>query len=198
MRQERAARTRNSLIHAAAAEFDRHGFAGASLSRISGAAEISTGALTFHFATKGELAAAVQQQGGLATTRSVRRVAAAPEPAAQRVISLTLALAALLQDETVVRAAARLSREAVMTGPDWPGLWTPYLRELLAAALSEGQLQPHARPETVFAFVVHLVTGVEEGIRSHAGSPGPRVPGAVEELRDIWDLVMAGIGRGDG
>ncbi|WP_433889491.1 ScbR family autoregulator-binding transcription factor [Streptomyces sp. CA-111067] len=196
MRQERAARTRSSLIRAAAAEFDRHGFAGASLSRISGTAEISTGALTFHFATKGELAAAVQQQGGLVTTRSVRRAAAAPEPAVQRVISLTLTLAALLQDETVVRAAARLSREAVVTGPDWTGLWMPYVSDLLAAAVRDGQLRPHVSSETVSAFVVHLVTGLEEGIRTQAG--GPHAVGAVEELRNIWDLVMTGIARTDG
>ncbi|MGV9266406.1 TetR family transcriptional regulator [Kitasatospora sp. NPDC003701] len=60
MKQERAQHTRRALLRAAAGEFDRHGYAGTSLSRVSRAAGVTMGALTFHFPTKASLADAVR------------------------------------------------------------------------------------------------------------------------------------------
>lgn len=67
VRQERAVRTRQALLDAAAEEFDRHGYEGTSLNRVCRAAGITIGALTFHFSTKAELADAVQSQGRIIT-----------------------------------------------------------------------------------------------------------------------------------
>ncbi|MFF1793793.1 TetR family transcriptional regulator [Kitasatospora sp. NPDC058263] len=60
MKQERAQHTRRALLRAAAGEFDQHGYAGTSLSRVSRAAGVTMGALTFHFPTKASLADAVR------------------------------------------------------------------------------------------------------------------------------------------
>lgn len=59
-KQERAVRTRESLIRSAAETFYREGFAVASLSVISAQAGVSSGALHFHFASKAALADAVE------------------------------------------------------------------------------------------------------------------------------------------
>src|SRR3989337_2793252 len=47
--QERAERTRQRLLQGAAAEFSLYGYGGTSLQRISKAAGVTMGALTFHF-----------------------------------------------------------------------------------------------------------------------------------------------------
>ncbi|MCD9901327.1 TetR/AcrR family transcriptional regulator [Streptomyces sp. MT29] len=123
MKQARSARTRQALIEAAAGEFDRHGYAGCSLAQISKAAGISMGALTFHFSSKEELAATVRSRGHYATTAVVHEVSATEAAPAQAVVQLTLALARLLQDEAVVRAAARLTQERPGAAADWDSAW---------------------------------------------------------------------------
>lgn len=60
VKQERAARTRETLIRSAAQIFDREGFSVASLTGISSLAGVSNGALHFHFASKAALADAVE------------------------------------------------------------------------------------------------------------------------------------------
>lgn len=58
-RQERAVRTREALIEAAADLFDRDGQEVTSLAAVTAKAQVSAGALYFHFATKADLADAV-------------------------------------------------------------------------------------------------------------------------------------------
>ncbi|MEW2040835.1 TetR family transcriptional regulator [Streptomyces sp. NPDC005534] len=58
-RQERAVRTREALIEAAARLFDRDGYEVTSLAAVTAKAQVSAGALYFHFATKADLADAV-------------------------------------------------------------------------------------------------------------------------------------------
>ncbi|MFJ5552136.1 TetR family transcriptional regulator [Streptomyces sp. NPDC093225] len=190
--QERAARTRRTLVKAAACEFDRHGYAGSSLTRIARTAGISTGAVTFHFPNKEELAEVVRAQGHAATLAAVARVRACQEDPLRSVVTLTLTLARLLEDEASVRAAARLTREQPGCGPRWTGAWVPVVRERLRP-LDEGP--DGGDGATLTALAVHLVAGVECDARSRAGRP--EVPGGrpAARLARIWDLVLRGYDR---
>jgi AcrR family transcriptional regulator len=181
--QERAARTRQVLVGAAAREFDRHGYAGSSLARISRSAGISMGALTFHFPCKEELAAEVRTQGHAATQAVVAQLAERREAPVQSVVSLTLALAGLLEQETVVRAAARLTREQPGDGPDWVSAWAPVIQERL-------RLSRHRA--TLAALAGHLVTGVEADARRQAAGADPAVGRSAVQLARIWELVLRG------
>ncbi|MER7624989.1 TetR/AcrR family transcriptional regulator [Streptomyces sp. NPDC126503] len=60
-KQERAVRTREALLRSAAEIFDTDGFVSASLSAICSKAGVSSGALHFHFASKGALAEAIER-----------------------------------------------------------------------------------------------------------------------------------------
>lgn len=62
-RETKADRTRRRILAAAAHEFAQHGYGGASLRRIATAAELQVGSLSFHFASKDELVAAVLKDG---------------------------------------------------------------------------------------------------------------------------------------
>src|SRR5262249_39937193 len=61
-RQDRAERTRNAILEAAAVVFDERGFNGASLSDILAKAGVTKGALYFHFSSKEELARAIVEE----------------------------------------------------------------------------------------------------------------------------------------
>lgn len=60
VRQERSERTRRNLVGAASTVFDQSGYERATLSAISERAQVTKGALSFHFAAKADLARAVQ------------------------------------------------------------------------------------------------------------------------------------------
>ncbi|WP_051415438.1 TetR family transcriptional regulator [Nocardiopsis sp. CNT312] len=110
-RQERAERTRALLIQAASAEFVRFGYAGATLSRVSGRANVTIGALTFHFSTKAALAEAVCACGSDTTRSAVRHAAGSVDSPWGGLESVLRVLTELPLEDLVVRAAARLSRE---------------------------------------------------------------------------------------
>src|SRR5262245_40107714 len=61
-RQLRALRTREAVVAAAASVFDRQGFAATRLEEIALAADVTKGALYFHFPSKSAIAAAVIDQ----------------------------------------------------------------------------------------------------------------------------------------
>lgn len=58
-RQERAVRTREALLRAAAEVFDTAGYSGASINKILERAGLTAGAMYFHFKNKEALARAV-------------------------------------------------------------------------------------------------------------------------------------------
>ncbi|MCX4761529.1 TetR/AcrR family transcriptional regulator [Streptomyces sp. NBC_01275] len=195
VKQERAARTRETLMQAAAEFFDRDGYGTTTLSRISKAAGISMGALTFHFPTKDDLADAVQVRGGTITRDALDRVAVDPDRPLRVLVGVTLELARLLEKEAIVRAAARLTRERRSTSADWPATWLPTVERLLESATGH-DLRQGIDPKAVQALVVHLLTGAEAQIR--CATSGARDPSesAESQLSDIWHVVLRGVADG--
>ncbi|MFC9648653.1 TetR family transcriptional regulator [Streptomyces sp. NPDC056937] len=122
VKQDRAARTRQSLIRAGAEVYAREGFAPASLSVISRRAGVSNGALHFHFhfASKRALARAVGDEAA----RTVRRIAAdasgAGGGALQALVDATHELMGRLADGIVVRAGFGLGGD--LAREESPGL----------------------------------------------------------------------------
>lgn len=184
--QERAARTRSALVRAAASEFYLGGYAGTSLKQISKTAGISIGALSFHFATKADIAEAVAAQGRSTVRRALDAVTAREAPALARLMEVTVELARLLEDDVMTRAAAHLAREWPHH-QDWSSVWQPVVDRLAEDACANGELSDQAHPETIASFIGHLVWGIEASLR-HRG-PG----GAVSELGSIWRLLLGGL-----
>ncbi|MFE1272519.1 TetR family transcriptional regulator [Streptomyces sp. NPDC058757] len=184
-------RTRQALMKAAAAEFDRYGYDGTSLSAISKAAGMSIGAVTFHFPTKVHLADAVQEEGRSVTVAALERLAAEPMTPLRMVIDLTLELTRLMEQEPAVRSAIRLSRERP-TAESWSDAWLPTVRTLLDRAYENGQLRTDALPADVTTLVEHLTSGAEAYLRSRMGSD-PVFESAVAQLKRVWRLALAGV-----
>ncbi|MFE2726982.1 TetR family transcriptional regulator [Kitasatospora sp. NPDC059327] len=195
MKQERAQHTRRALLRAAAGEFDQHGYAGTSLSRVSRAAGVTMGALTFHFPTKASLADAVRADA-VALTRAAVGAAAGGEggrsagggtPARDgpgsadpgcgtgEVARLTDVLTRLLQDEPSVSAAARLAWEQPGSADNWYASWIPVLRGHLAR-------QPSGVPP-------QRADGPDPDAHG-ADGPGPREREARAAAADAQDLEV--------
>ncbi|MCC8476971.1 TetR family transcriptional regulator [Streptomyces parvus] len=136
-RQERASRTRTALIKSAAARFADGGYAGTGLKSITAAAGMSTGALTFHFASKSELADAVVEEARAVLRPVVGEVLRSPGAARDTARDLVTALVRLLHDDVLVRAAARLELERPEGMRSWSAGWYPELLRLAERAWGE-------------------------------------------------------------
>ncbi|MFE3185863.1 TetR family transcriptional regulator [Streptomyces violascens] len=189
--QDRAVRTRAALVRAASAQFDRDGYDGTTLAKVCGAAGISLGALTFHYASKSELADAVMAEGRALTQTALLRRTAQPGPALRKVVDVTLELARLLEEETSVRAAVRLARERPSTG-GWSDVWLPVVQHLLDQAHADGQLRGGAQPADVTTLVEYLTAGAEAVLRGRLGA-GTASGNGVARLESVWRLALAGV-----
>ncbi|MFE7132621.1 TetR family transcriptional regulator [Streptomyces sp. NPDC057638] len=184
-------RTRRTLVKAAAEEFDRFGYDGTSLSRISTVAGLSIGAVTFHFPSKAQLADAVQEEGRQVTLTALKGLGESPASALSTVVDLTLELARLMEQEPSVRSAIRLGRERPGTAA-WSDTWLPCVRELLDQAHEDGQLSSDTVPEDVAALVEYLTSGAEAYLCNRLGSE-LEFESAVTQLRRVWQVALVGV-----
>ncbi|WP_206506327.1 TetR/AcrR family transcriptional regulator [Streptomyces chrestomyceticus] len=194
-RQDRAERTRRTLLRAAADEIAEKGYAGASMSRISTAADVTIGGLTFHFPSKAALAEAVRESGctlTCAALSSLMTASRSPKAVARgelrRVVTFTRTLARLLEEEPSVRAAARLAWDFPDDGDTWYAMWLPSLGELVERARPD--FTGWTTAEAVTATAVSVVTGAEFAART--GVPRGVASGLspTEHVDRVWGLVL--------
>ncbi|AZK92494.1 MULTISPECIES: ScbR family autoregulator-binding transcription factor [Streptomyces] len=186
VKQERALRTRQALVRAAAEVFAQDGFAMASLGSISRKAGVSSGALHFHFENKRVLARAVEDEAAAAV-----RVIAGPAPAGgpgplQRLIDATHALAARLDRDVVVRAGFELGcglprRSGAV---DLRRQWQAWVEEVLREAEREGALAEGVSAADASVAVVAATVGFE------VLGAGDRAWAAPAVLVRFWGLLL--------
>ncbi|MED7948271.1 TetR family transcriptional regulator [Streptomyces sp. BE303] len=218
MKQERAHQTHRALLRAAAAEFDEHGYAGTSLARVSQAAGVTMGALTFHFPSKAALADAVRADAAALTRAAVDPDPGRTPPREEGVAELTDTLTRLLQEEPSVRAAARLTWEQPESAGNWHAGWSPDLRDRLAreragAARPAATKPAAAQPATTqpaaaesgdldaldsldLETLAHCLVVGSEALRRGVITLGGGAPVSEEEtrrrLRRLWRRALAG------
>ncbi|MER5996693.1 ScbR family autoregulator-binding transcription factor [Streptomyces viridosporus] len=142
VKQERAVRTRQSLVRAAAEVFAQEGFVSASLTEISKRAGVSNGALHFHFESKLTLARAVENEAAR-IVRTIAEPADDTEPdALQRLVDVTHDVMGRLVKDVVIRAGFELSgqpaaHDGVM---DLRTQWCGWVEQVCHEAEREGSL----------------------------------------------------------
>ena len=157
-RQDRAERTRNAILDAAAAVFEERGFNGASLSDILARAGVTKGALYFHFTSKEELAKAIieeQWNWDLPPLDEGQSI--------QTLIDLCHAFAHHLQSDIRVRASNRLVTEANFTAPapEVYERWLVIVREILTNAQARGDLKREHDVEKVTLWIGGAFLGIQ-------------------------------------
>ncbi|MEU6098345.1 ScbR family autoregulator-binding transcription factor [Streptomyces sp. NPDC047079] len=163
-RQERAIRTRQAILLAAAEVFDEVGYEAATISDVLQRSGMTKGALYFHFTSKEELAQAVLA----AQVSSLPRVPE-QELKLQESLDEALLLAYLLRKDTgdpIVQGSVRLT---VDQGSPKDHLnrrvpmqaWTEHTQSLFEEAKQRGEILPHADVEALAKLFVGAFTGVQ-------------------------------------
>ncbi|MER7764836.1 ScbR family autoregulator-binding transcription factor [Streptomyces sp. NPDC097619] len=161
-RQERAIRTRQKILLAAAELFDEVGYEAATISEVLKRSGVTKGALYFHFTSKEELAQEVLAGQVSALPPVPRR-----ELYLQQSLDEALLLAHLLRSgEPMVRGSVRLT---VDQGSPLDGLdrrvpmqgWHDHNRVIFSQAQVNGELLPHVDIDGAAQMMVGAFTGVQ-------------------------------------
>lgn len=127
-RQLRAEQTRATIITAAADLFDRQGYESTSLSDIVEHAQVTKGALYFHFAAKDDLAHAIMELQSRASRGLAHEMDARSSSSLEALMRLTFGIAHLSVEDPIPRAGLRLAtgewRYAPRCGTPSPSGWT--------------------------------------------------------------------------
>ncbi|MEU5520941.1 ScbR family autoregulator-binding transcription factor [Streptomyces sp. NPDC093250] len=156
-RQERAIRTRRTILEAAAAVFDERGYTSATIGEILERAGVTKGALYFHFGSKEELALGVFEE---------QLAFSLPPQAAklQELVDSGLVLALRLRTEPLVRASVGLALDQGALGLDRTpafGMWIDQTTRTLAEAKAGGELLPHVDATETAELLVGSFSGVQ-------------------------------------
>ncbi|MCF3960173.1 ScbR family autoregulator-binding transcription factor [Streptomyces fuscigenes] len=183
--QERAAKTRAAIVRAAAEEFDLHGYAGTSTTKIVKRAGSTMGALYFHFASKDDLAKAVMSEQaedlpGLERSEGL-----------QHLIDLTFALGRELQRNVLLRAGVRLAIEQGSFGVQDDTayqLWINVFKEELLAAQALGQLSEGVDPAGFARVLVGAYSGTQLLSQISTGRKDIQ-----ERIAELWSYFLPAI-----
>ncbi|GHF47426.1 gamma-butyrolactone-binding protein [Kitasatospora xanthocidica] len=196
VKQERAGRTRQAVLLAAAETFARVGFEAASLVDISRRAGVSKGALYFHFVSKQALADGVRRAAGREVGSAALRALRADGPALQGLIDFSHELARMLREDVVVRAGVRLGRQGLRRGdgPGGPGgppgpdaTWrslTAVVHRLLDRAAEAGELCPGVDRRAAAELLTAVAAGQVLLSGEEADRPRP------EAVRRVWAAAL--------
>lgn len=207
VKQERSERTRRNLIRAASAVFDRSGYERATLSAISERAQVTKGALFFHFAAKSDLARAVQTQACVTSGAALEKLARRETPAFETATAMAHTLVDLLETDMTVRAGARLAQE--IRTPDDPALhchvnWLGALHEILTRAREDGSLIRDVDVRAAAVLMLSMITGTTTFPRLPATARPPRprhtsapdfAPRSPQETGALWLTRMLHLTR---
>ncbi|QNE37000.1 TetR/AcrR family transcriptional regulator [Leifsonia shinshuensis] len=185
-RQERAERSRASILEAAADEFDQHGYAGARLERIVERTGLTKGAVYFHFRSKLDLAKAlvVEKYGNWPAI--VAEIDASGLRGVEAAAELTRRVGAVFASDVRVRAAMALSQTILPPGPDadpydhWVEVVAGYLEQ------EEGELPRGLSPREVAVVAVQGFFGAYM-IAAERG----RLDGLPADIDRLWRALGA-------
>ncbi|MFF8322817.1 ScbR family autoregulator-binding transcription factor [Streptomyces bobili] len=158
-KQERAIRTRRAIVEAAGAVFDEHGYTSTTIAMVLERAQVTKGALYFHFASKEALAQAVLNE-------QVPFGVVPPQPCKlQEIVDMTFVVARRLLDNALLRGSVRLAvDQETPAGVDHGEpfrQWTQALTELLELAARRGELLPTVKPAETVDLLVGSFTGIQ-------------------------------------
>ncbi|MGW2342274.1 ScbR family autoregulator-binding transcription factor [Streptomyces sp. NPDC001661] len=185
-KQDRAVRTKETVLRAAAEVFDEQGF-GASIVKIAERAGTTTGAIYFHFQSKeGLLQAVINAQPETIRPRL-------ESSGVQQLVDITLTWCWQIQVDPLLRAGVRLAVEQGAFGlQDDTSFrdWQRIMEECLLRARDAGELLEHAVPEEIAEIVVSTCTGGQ--IHSHLASGRADLPQRVVRM---WRYLLPSIAK---
>ncbi|SEQ18675.1 transcriptional regulator, TetR family [Streptomyces radiopugnans] len=177
LKQERAVRTRERVLDAAAKAFAVKGYPAVTILDVARSAGMTKGAVYFHYDNKEALAVAV-------TDLFYRRIAAIADsveelglPPVSSVVELLVRTAVAFRDETVLQAGARLQLERQLVGIRLPvpyEAYTDLITSWLARKERTGPRDGSPSPTTLATVLVSAFFGAQHiswVLNNHADLP---------------------------
>lgn len=188
--QERAKISRRQILQGAADRFEVTGYGSTSMNDIVSAAQMTKGAVYFHFSSKDELAQAVIEEQHQISISAFTAVAATGAPVLEQLVMVCHEMGRQLVAEPIVRAGIRLTLElASADGSQGPYVaWIRELRKLAEAAKLEGDIRDDVEPESVGRVVISAFTGVQ--LVSNVLTRRSDLNDRIDEL---FTLLLAGV-----
>lgn len=161
--QQRAVRTRDSLLVAAALTFERVGYSGATLEEIVVRADATKGALYFHFRSKADLAHAVLA-ANYERWDAIIKDAAADLDAYRTLSHMVAAIAKAHQRDPIARGAIRLLDEPDQLDRDAPTPpldWVDFVTKLIRRGQRDGSIRRDLNSAASARVIVASFYGVD-------------------------------------
>jgi AcrR family transcriptional regulator len=194
-RQARAEATRGKIIDAAVDLFDEVGFAATGLGDIIKRAEITKGALYYHFDSKETLAAAIIEEATGRVIGAFREIAASSSPALENMVHGSFVVLGLIAHDKLARIGRQLARalgQFTPAGAETYRDWTTVVSGQARKAVEEGDLRDGVDPDVVAETVIAVLLGVEQ--LSTALSRGADM---LPRLSWAWQMLLPSIADED-
>ncbi len=186
----RADTTRQHILRAASHQFARRAYHDVGLDEILAEAELTKGAMYFHFRSKHALAVAIIEQHTAAATVAVQELISKQLSGLETLIDFVYLITVRDIDEDMSRAAMNLLGTVGRTEglqPKLLGGWTKALAGVTRRAITEGDVSERCDPQDVGRLIVSMYMGLRQ--TSDLDEPER----FLLDLEKCWALVLTGI-----
>ena len=190
-RQARAEATRHKIIDAAVDIFSEVGYASTGLGEIIERAEITKGALYYHFDSREALAAAIIEEATDRVIGAFRDIAQSSTPALENMIHGSFVVLGMIAQDKLARIGRQLARALGQFSPVGAHTyadWTTVVDDQAVRAAEEGDLRPELDAHVVGETIIATLLGIEQ--LSTAISAGADM---ISRLTHAWELLLPGI-----
>ena len=191
VRQARSEATRRKIIISAVRLFNENGYPAIGLGDIIERAEMTKGALYYHFDSKESLATAIIEESGARLAEAFRTITASPAPALESIIHGVFVVADLMSTDEIARSGMQLLRAfgefneaAAHTYDAWVAEMTHHTRQ----AIDEGDVRGDLDPEAVAETIVASMLGAE--LLANATTSGTDV---LQRVTRTWTVLLFAI-----
>jgi AcrR family transcriptional regulator len=191
VRQARSEATRRKIITSAVQLFNEFGYPATGLGDIIERAEMTKGALYYHFDSKESLATAIIEESSALLVAAFRSITASSAPALESIIHGLFIVADLVSTDELARSGAQLLRafgEFNDAAARTYAAWVAEMSERARQAIDEGDLRGDLDPHAVGETIVGLMLGTE--LLANATTAGADVMARVART---WKVLLPGI-----
>lgn len=190
-RQARSELTRQKIITAAVDLFSEHGYPATGLGDIIARAEMTKGALYYHFDSKESLAEAIIDDGGSAMLATFRVITETSSPALENTIHGLFVVADFTRSDKLAQIGMQLLRTFSGINAAATRVYTSWLDELTAQlnqAADEGDLREGLDIAGAAEVILGSMLGAEALSRATATGTDLR-----ERVARTWDLLLPAV-----
>ena len=186
--------TRQQILRAASRQFAHHSYSRVNLDDILADAEVTKGAMYFHFRSKHALASAIVEHRAAEAKDSVAELLARRLSGLETLIDISFLIAIDDLGDESTRAGFNLLESIGRTDglqSDFVGEWMAALTEVTRKAVDEGDIPKRHDPEDIARLVVSIYMGLRQ--TSNLAKPER----FLHDVETAWAMMLPGFVESD-